>query len=70
MPKSKQPTEARYALRLPDDLYKQIQELADRENRSVNAQIVTLLQDELALRRTLDAQREPGDLIKHTPPAG
>jgi len=33
----------KFSLRLPDDLYKAIKELAERENRSVNAQIIYIL---------------------------
>ncbi len=33
----------RYALRLPTSLYERLQEVAEREKRSVNAQIVYLV---------------------------
>lgn len=32
---------------VPDDLYKKLQELAKAENRSINAQVITLLQQAL-----------------------
>ncbi|HAT55355.1 MAG TPA: toxin-antitoxin system HicB family antitoxin [Lactobacillus sp.] len=35
--------EKRFLLRLDDDLYSRLAEAADRENRSVNAHIVTIL---------------------------
>lgn len=65
MPKKKQTP---LMVRLPEDLHALVKELAEKENRSLNAQIITLLQDALALRRTLDAQRD-GDLTKRTPSA-
>jgi len=33
----------KFSLRLPDDLYSAIKELAEQENRSVNAQIIHIL---------------------------
>ncbi|NJL61761.1 MAG: hypothetical protein HC903_07950 [Methylacidiphilales bacterium] len=38
-----------YVRNIPDDLYEKLQDLAKRENRSVNAQVITLLQDILPL---------------------
>ncbi|WP_341527101.1 Arc family DNA-binding protein [Nostoc sp. UHCC 0302] len=36
-----------HALNIPDELYKQLQELAKAENSSVNAQIIKILQNAL-----------------------
>lgn len=36
-----------YVRNLPDDLYERLQELAKVENRSINAQVITLLQQAL-----------------------
>ena len=36
-----------YVRNLPDDLYQRLQELAKVENRSINAQVITLLQQAL-----------------------
>ncbi len=36
--------EVRTNLRLPEELYEQIKQLADKELRSINAQMVVLLQ--------------------------
>ena len=33
----------RFSLRLPDDLFKAVKELAEREQRSINAQIIYIL---------------------------
>jgi hypothetical protein len=39
----KKQADSRYPLRLPPDLYKQIQELAEKNFHSVNAEMVRLL---------------------------
>jgi plasmid stability protein len=36
-----------HALNIPDDLYAQLQELAKAENSSVDAQVITILQNAL-----------------------
>lgn len=51
MSENKKTVDARYPLRLPDELYKQIRQLAESDNRSVNAEIVTLLQEAIEHRR-------------------
>lgn len=66
---NKKTVDARYPLRLPSELYAEIGRLADSDNRSVNAEIVTLLQEAIALRRTLDGQRD-ADPTKRNPPPG
>lgn len=38
-------------LNIPDDLYKQLQELAEAEHRSIDAQVITILQTALATKR-------------------
>ncbi len=40
--------EVRTNLRLPEDVYEQVKQLADKELRSINAQMVVLLQSALA----------------------
>jgi len=40
--------EVRTNLRLPEDLYEQVKQLADKELRSINAQMVVLLQSAVA----------------------
>ncbi|MEH2364626.1 FitA-like ribbon-helix-helix domain-containing protein [Nostoc sp.] len=41
-----------HALNIPDELYEQLQELAKAENRSVDAQVITILQNALQKRKT------------------
>jgi hypothetical protein len=45
--------EVRYALRLPPDLHRSLVELAEREDRSLNQQLIHMLRE--GVRR--DAQR-------------
>jgi hypothetical protein len=42
--------EVKTGLRLPDDLYEAIKRLAEKELRSINAQIVTLLKEAIEAR--------------------
>ncbi len=42
--------EARTNLRLPEELYERIKQLADQERRSYNAQMVVLLEEGFAYR--------------------
>lgn len=46
-------------LRLPPDVHTEIKILAEKENRSLNAQIVTLLQEALAQRANSPALTPP-----------
>ena len=41
-----------HALNIPNELYEQLQELAKAENRSVDAQVITILQNALQKRKT------------------
>lgn len=41
-----------HALNIPDELYEQLQELAKAENRSVDAQVITILQNALQKTKT------------------
>ncbi len=50
--------EVRTNLRLPEELYEQIKQLADKEMRSINAQMVVLLQSAVGSRRK---QREASE---------
>jgi predicted DNA-binding protein len=36
----------RYSLRLPDELHERIKRLAERDNRSLNGQLITMLEAE------------------------
>lgn len=49
-----------YVRNLPDDLYQRLQELAKVENRSINAQVITLLQQALSpqTQETEDQRRK------------
>lgn len=38
-------------LRLPEDLHREIKHLAEEDRRSLNAQIITLLEDAVKARR-------------------
>lgn len=41
-----------HALNIPDELYEQLQELAKAENNSVDAQVITILQNALQKTKT------------------
>ncbi|MFW9264217.1 hypothetical protein [Nostoc sp. CALU 546] len=41
-----------HALNIPDELYEQLQELAKAENSSVDAQVITILQNALQKTKT------------------
>lgn len=46
------------AISLPDELYQELQELAQAENDSIESQVVTLLQKALHIKRQqIEAQR-------------
>ena len=49
-----------YVRNLPDDLYERLQEIAKVENRSINAQVITLLQQALSshTQETEDQRRK------------
>ena len=42
--------EKKFALRLPAELYEQVQKAADQDTRSINAEIIVLLREALAAR--------------------
>lgn len=44
-------TEKKYPLRLPSGIYDAIAEMADEDRRSVNAEIVVLLEEAIAARK-------------------
>lgn len=50
MARQKTGNEKQTTLRLPAEMMTVLQELAEKENRSVNAQIITLLQEALDMR--------------------
>jgi antitoxin FitA len=39
-----------YVRNIPDELYEHLQQLAKAENRSINAQVITLLQNALLVK--------------------
>lgn len=45
-------TEKKYPLRLPAEIYDAIAALADEDRRSVNAEIVVLLEEAIATRKS------------------
>ena len=45
-------------LNIPDELYKQLQELAEAENSSIDAQVITLLQNGLQKIKTQQTEAE------------
>ena len=60
MPETKQPVDARYPLRLPEDLYEWLQEEAKRQYRSVNSLMVSVLL-EYRERQTRSQRIPPGE---------
>jgi len=53
--------EVRTNLRLPEDLYEQVKQLADKELRSINAQMVVLLQSALAANQRIQRREAEQD---------
>jgi hypothetical protein len=51
-----------YVRNVPDELYEQLQELAKAENRSINAQVITLLKNALPAK-TAQPQSETAKSI-------
>ena len=47
-----------HALNVPDELYEQLQELAKAENSSVDAQVITILQNALQKTKTQLTEEE------------
>ncbi|BAZ53045.1 hypothetical protein NIES4103_57100 [Nostoc sp. NIES-4103] len=47
-----------HALNIPDELYAQLQELAEAENSSIDAQVITLLHNELQRLKTQQTEAE------------
>ncbi|QSJ15667.1 hypothetical protein JYQ62_28250 [Nostoc sp. UHCC 0702] len=45
-------------LNIPDELYKQLQELAEAENSSIDAQVITILQNGLQKIKTQQTEAE------------
>ncbi|BAY27241.1 hypothetical protein NIES2100_70640 [Calothrix sp. NIES-2100] len=47
-------------LNIPDDLYKRLQELAEAEHRSIDAQVITILQNalETKIQQTEEERRK------------
>lgn len=50
LPRSPDEPEARFTLRLPTNLYEQVLLLAKQERRSMNTQLVVLIEEALAAR--------------------
>jgi hypothetical protein len=62
--------EVRTNLRLPEELYTQIKQLAEQELRSINAEMIVLLQaavaqKQQAQRQAREHQGEEGDLLRN-----
>jgi len=53
--------EVRTNLRLPEDVYEQVKQLADKELRSINAQMVVLLQSALAANQRIQRREAEQD---------
>ena len=53
--------EVRTNLRLPEDLYEQVKQLADKELRSINAQMVVLLQSAVAANQRIQRREAEQD---------
>ena len=53
-----------YVRNLPDDLYERLQELAKAENRSINAQVITLLQNTLPPKTTPPQDKQREEVLK------
>lgn len=53
-----------YVRNLPDDLYERLQELAKVENRSINAQVITLLQHALLPQTQQSETETPKSITK------
>lgn len=49
--------EVRTNLRLPDEMYEQIKDVAGKDRRSINAQIVVLLQEALEERQRKEERK-------------
>lgn len=56
-PKEPEPTEKRLTIRLPRDVYTRLDDVAEEELRSLNAQIVVLLTEALELRSRRNGPR-------------
>lgn len=52
-------TEKKFTLRIPDDLHEQLKSIADQDMRSLHSQILVLLQEAVAARRTEQANKAP-----------
>lgn len=51
-------------LNMPDDLYKKVQELAEAENRTIDAQVITLLQSALSVETKQSQLQKREDVVK------
>ncbi|MBH8565343.1 hypothetical protein I8748_24705 [Nostoc sp. CENA67] len=47
-----------HALNIPDELYQQLQQLAEAENSSIDAQVITILQNALQKPKTQETEEE------------
>ncbi|MEH1949655.1 MAG: Arc family DNA-binding protein [Nostoc sp.] len=53
-----------HGLNIPDELYEQLQELAKAENSSVNAQVITILQNALQAKIQLTEEERRKNVPK------
>ncbi|MBD2214246.1 Arc family DNA-binding protein [Calothrix sp. FACHB-156] len=51
-------------LNIPDDLYEKLQELAQAEHRSIDAQVVTILQNALAKKTQQTEEEKRKNVLK------
>ncbi len=58
--------DVRTNLRLPEELYEQVKQLADKEMRSINAQMVVLLQAAVDARHN---PKEAAGVVEQSSPA-
>jgi antitoxin FitA len=53
-----------YVRNIPDELYEHLQQLAKAENRSINAQVITLLQNALLVKTQQPQEKTQEDVLK------
>lgn len=53
--------EAKTNLRLPEELYERIRQLAEQERRSINSQMVIMLEEAFAYRMLVKSPRREGE---------
>jgi hypothetical protein len=61
------PKRKRFLLHLPEDLYAEIEKIAQEEMRSVTAQIVVLLRDAVARRKAMRGKDRKSEEQIRTP---